>query len=70
MTYNQFQLTEAEVDRIKAKNARKAIRAYIKQHGTEPSDISSYYTVSNAELEHYRRIIYAQKYVAVETAVV
>lgn len=61
MSYNEFQLTEAEVDRIKAKNAKKAIRAYIKQHGTEPSDISSYYTVSNTELEHYRRIIYAEQ---------
>ena len=61
MGYNNFQLTEAEVDRIKAKNARKAIRAYIKQHGSEPNDISSFYTATNAELEHYRRVIYAEQ---------
>ena len=61
MSYNQFQLTEAEIDRIKAKNAKKAIRAYIKQHGSEPNDISSYYTATNAELEHYRSVIYAEQ---------
>ena len=60
--YENYQLTEKQIERIKGENAQKAIREYIKKHGTEPDDISSFFTISQKDIDRYKRVYYAQKY--------
>ena len=39
--FEDFQLTNRQIDFIKRENARKEISKYIKENGKEPEDVSS-----------------------------
>ena len=58
--YNDFQLDEHQIDAVKKMHQKLAIMGYIKEQGSEPSDISEYYTATEDELELYKRAFYAQ----------
>lgn len=57
--FEDFQLTNRQIDFIKRENARKEISKYIKENGKEPEDVSSFYIASEEDKERYRRIWYA-----------
>jgi hypothetical protein len=57
--YNDFQLTKAQIERIKRDNATKAISKYIKEKGSAPSSTEGYFTATDEELEQYRRLYYS-----------
>ena len=59
MNYQDFSLTNEQIEHIKRKNAEIAIRKYIKKNGQEPSDISSFFTISDKDIELYKRIFYS-----------
>lgn len=57
--YNEFQLTEKEIDVIKSRNMRSGVRKYIKKHGVEPKNACQFYTATEEELEKARKAFYA-----------
>lgn len=57
--FEDFQLTNRQIDFIKRENVRKEISKYIKENGKEPEDVSSFYIASEDDKERYRRIWYA-----------
>lgn len=57
--FEDFQLTNRQIDFIKRENARKEMSKYIKENGKEPEDVSSFYIASEDDKERYRRIWYA-----------
>ena len=60
ISYNDFQLTSAQIEHIKRDNANRAISKYIKENGAEPSSTEEYFTVTDEYLERYRRIYYSR----------
>lgn len=59
ISYNDFQLTSAQIEHIKRDNATRAISKYIKENGVEPSSNEKYFTATSEEMERYRRIYYS-----------
>lgn len=60
--YADFKLTEKQIEQIKGENAKKRIREYIKKYGTEPNDITSFFTISQKDIDKYKRVYYAAQY--------
>ena len=58
--YNEFSLTEKQINLVKKMNAESAIRKYIKENGVAPADIQQYFVISTEDAERYKRIYYAQ----------
>ena len=59
--YSDYQLSERQLAAIARNNASKEIIKFIKENGVEPTDeiIKDFYTVSQSDIEKYRRIYYA-----------
>lgn len=59
ITYENFELTDKQIEYLKRANAKQEIKKYIAEHGTEPADITPYLTYTEAQYEKYKRILYA-----------
>ena len=59
--YNDFQLTEKQIDLVKRLHQRRAIRQYIKENGVEPEPelVNSWYTCTKKEREVIRLAYYS-----------
>lgn len=60
--YKNYRLNEKQIQFIKSVNARRSIDRYIERNGVEPQNIEQYYTVTERQLESYRRIFYSHYY--------
>ena len=59
ISYSEFKLTDAQLEHAKQEKAAKAISKYIKENGVEPTSTDEYYTLTDEELEQYKRVYYA-----------
>ena len=59
--YNDFQLTEKQINTVKKEYAKQKIAKYIKEHGTEPDDLKPFYSVTETQLEAFRMKLYAKQ---------
>ena len=59
LSYSEFKLTDAQLEHAKQEKAAKAISKYIKENGVEPTSTDEYYTLTDEELEQYKRVYYA-----------
>ena len=60
-SYSQFSLSQADIDKVKMRNFRRKVQEYITINESEPSDsvARGFYDATAAELEEYRKILYA-----------
>ena len=59
--YSEFQLSEKQINHIKAENQRRAIRKYIKENGEEPDleTAQSFYVATEEDIERFRSVCYS-----------
>ena len=61
-SYENITLSAQEIERIKKRNAAKAIRKYIKKNGVAPSkeEMDSFFVATDEDIERRRRILYSK----------
>lgn len=59
MTYDEFQLSQSQIETFAKIKGMAKINQFIKRNGIEPNDLSSYYTLTEKEIEDKRRQLYA-----------
>lgn len=57
--FDEFDLTSQQIEDLKRAHAKQEIRKYIKEHGTEPVDITPFLTYTQEEYNKYKSILYA-----------
>ena len=58
-TFEEFELTPAQISFLKKMHAREAIKKYVKKYGVAPDDVSQFFTYTQKEYDIYKRIFYA-----------
>lgn len=59
--FDEFDLTLQQIEELKRANAKNEIKKYVKLHGSEPEDISSYFTYTQEQYDKYKRMLYAMQ---------
>jgi len=57
--FNEFTLSNLQLEYLKRAVAKRKIRKYIEENGTEPDNISSFFSYDDADLLKYKKILYA-----------
>ena len=57
--YDDFLLTDKQVNAIEKANAKSKIIEYIKKNGKEPENIESFYFATDEQIESVKRVVYA-----------
>ena len=60
ISFDEFDLTIQQINRLKKANAKKEIKKYIAKYGVEPSDITPFLTYTQAQYDEYKKILYSQ----------
>ena len=64
ISFDNFVLTPQQIDELRRAHAKQEIKKYIKEHGTEPADITDYFTYTEKEYDKYKRVLYANSVVS------
>lgn len=59
ISFDKFDLTPQQIERLKRINARQEIKKYIAKYGSEPEDITPYLTYTQEQYDNYRKILYS-----------
>ncbi len=60
ISFDEFDLSLIEINRLKKANARKEIKKYIAEHGVEPEDITPFLTYTQEQYDEYKKILYSR----------
>lgn len=67
ITYQEYTLSEKQIDLLKKVHANVEIGAYIKKHGVAPENPGIFYTYTNEEFENFKRTSTASIYCSQRT---
>ena len=59
-TFEEFDLTQSQIDRLKRFNAKNAIRKYVKKHAVAPENVEEFYTYTEEQYNTYKKLKYAE----------
>lgn len=60
ISFDEFDLSLVEINRLKKANARKEIKKYIAEYGVEPEDITPFLTYTQEQYDEYKKILYSR----------
>ena len=59
-TFEEFELTQSQIDKLKRINAKNAIKKYVKKYGVAPESTEEFYTYTEKQYEAYKKMKYAE----------